>query len=92
MTQQDFRQLLTSLQREFTLNASIQLGILSIDREIIIDLFYSCNGNFFIELYTTRERNVALDINSFNFNNHLLKKYLPNIGISSVYDKLNDID
>ena len=92
MTQQDFQQLPTSLKREFTQHACIQLVTFSLDHEIIIDLFYSFKGNFYIEMYTTIERNAALDINSFSFNLQKLEKYLSIIDISAVYDTLNNFD
>jgi len=92
MTQQDFQQLPASIQREFTLNACIQLISLEIDQDIYIELFYSFNGNFFIELYINGEGDVIMDINSFKFNFHTIEKYLFDIDISSVCDKLNDFD
>lgn len=92
MTQQDFQQLPASIQREFTLNACIQLITLEIDQDLFIKLFYSYNGNFFIELNITSEGDVIMDINSFNFNFHTIEKYLFDIDISSVCDALNDFD
>jgi len=92
MTQQDFHNLPTSLQRQFTNNDGIELVTISLDYEIIIDLFFSRKGNFFIELYTTIERNVTLDINTFNFNHQKLEKYLSAIDITSVFDTLSDFD
>ena len=92
MTQQDFQQLSASIQREFTLNACAQLVTLEIDHEIFIHLFYSCNGNFFVELYTNSEGNVITDINSFYFNYPSIEKYLFDIDISTVFDRLSDMD
>jgi hypothetical protein len=92
MTQQDFQQLPASIQREFTLNACVQLITLEIDQDLFIKLFYSCNGNFFIELYVTGEGDAIMDINSFNFNFHTIEKYLFDIDISSVCNTPNDFD
>jgi hypothetical protein len=92
MTQQDFQQLSVPIQREFTLNACIQLITLDIDQKVVMKLFYSSNGNVFIELYTTSESNTILDINSFDFNYYQLEKYLSDIDILSLFDKLNDSD
>jgi hypothetical protein len=92
MTQQDFQQLPASIQREFTLNACVQLITLEIDQDVLIELFYSYNGNFFIELYTNAGGDIIMDINSFNFSCQTIEKYLFDIDISSIYNRLSDID
>jgi hypothetical protein len=88
MTHQDFEQLPTSIQREFVLNACENLLSIRIDQEITIDLFYSCNGDFFVELYVSRKKKSLISIKSFYFNDHHLHKFLIDINISTAYDIL----
>ena len=56
MTHQDFQKLPSSIQREFVLNACEQLFTIRIDRDLTIDLFFSYNGDFFVELYISKKK------------------------------------
>ena len=90
MTHHDFEQLPASIQREFVLNACEHLFTIRIDQGISIDLFYSCNGDFFVELYISGNKEKLLNIKSFCFNDHHLDKFLKDIDISAAYDILRD--
>ena len=90
MTQQDFEQLPTSIQREFVLSACEPLLSIRIDREISIELFYSRNGDFFVELYVSMERDRLVSIKSFHFNEHHLHKFLMDIALSTAYEILRN--
>jgi hypothetical protein len=88
MTYEDFLLLSTRLQREFTLSTCNHLFTLPAGSEIQIDLFYSVNGNFFVEFFMNKKRKELLFIKSF-FDYHPLHKYTQHIDISEIYRELN---
>jgi len=88
MTHEDFTMLTSVLQREFTLTTCTHLIAIPAGNNIQIDLFYSWNGNFFIEFYISKKGNKLLFIKSF-FDYHPLYKYIQHIDIQEVYRVLN---
>lgn len=88
MTHQDFQKLPSSIQREFVLNACEQLFTVRIDQDLSIDLFYSYNGDFFIELYISRKKEGIINIESFYYNDDHIQKYLVDIEISEAFEIL----
>ena len=87
MKHKDFTQLSPLLQREFTLNACSHLTTFSAGTDIQMDLFYSSNGNFFIEFFLNINRKELLFIKSYH-NYHPALEYLDQIDISEAYDLL----
>jgi hypothetical protein len=75
------------LQREFTLSACRHLTTFSAGEDIQIDLFYSSNGDFFIEFFLNKNRKELLFIKSYH-DYHPLHKCLQQIDISEIYREL----
>ncbi len=88
MTLQDFQKLPSSVQREFVLNACEQLYTVRIDPDLTIDLFYSYNGDFFVELYISKKKERLISIKSFYYNDHHFRKFLVDIEISEAFEIL----
>jgi hypothetical protein len=86
MTPQEFEQLPVSIQREFVRNACDQLSTIRIDKDIMVDLFYSCTGDFFVEIYSMRGNPQLLNTKSFYFNDHQIRKFIAHIDISGLSD------
>jgi hypothetical protein len=87
MKHEDFVQLSPVLQREFTLSACRPLTTFSAGEDILIDLFYSSNGDFFIEFFMNKSRKELLFIKSYH-NYRPMQKYLHQIDISEIYREL----
>ena len=88
MTHQDFQKLPSSVQREFVLNACEQLFTVRIGPDLTIDLFYSYNGDFFVELYISKKKERLINIKSFCYNDHHFRKFLVDIEISEAFESL----
>ena len=88
MTHQDFQKLPSSIQREFVLNACEQLFTIRIDRDLTIDLFFSYNGDFFVELYISKKKKGIIKIKSFYYNDQHIQKFLVDKEISEAFEIL----
>ena len=83
MKHEDFVHLSPVLQREFTLSACSHLTTFTAGEDIQIDLFYSSNGDFFIEFFLNKTRKDLLFIKSYH-DYRPLQKYLDQIDISGI--------